>query len=209
MIIIYKTLIRPHLEQCVQLWNPAVEHGNWSLILRLEGVQRRYTRLIDGVGLLPYSKRLDLLGLTTLVERRARGDLIEVYKAKHGFTKLNGVFKFGKSKLNILSSINVNDSSSICKLKRNYINERVRNFWNKLPSYVKNSQSVNCFKSNLDNFKYVCLNLGGREQGHFWELSFEVLNRIESNNYLLKKESHNEYLKLNPYVAKKKFINIH
>ena len=208
MIRIYKTLIRPHLEQCVQLWNPAVEHGNWSLILRLEGVQRRYTRLIDEVGLLPYSKRLDLLELTTLVERRARGDLIEVYKAKHGFTKLNGVFKFGKSKLNILSSINVNDSSSICKLKRNYINERVRNFWNKLPSYVKNSQSVNSFKNNLDKCKYVCLSLGGREQGHFWEVSFKVLDRIENNNYLLNKEKHNSYLKLNPYVAKKKFINI-
>ena len=43
------------------------------------------------VGLLPYSERLDLLELTTLVERRARGDLIEVYKAKHGFNKLNGL----------------------------------------------------------------------------------------------------------------------
>ena len=75
-----------------------MEHGNWSLILRLEGVQRRFTRMIDEVGLLPYSARLDLLELTTLVERRARGDLIEVYKAKHGFNKLNGVLKFGKSK---------------------------------------------------------------------------------------------------------------
>ena len=192
----------------MQLWNPAAEHGNWSLILRLEGVQRRFTRMIDEVGLLPYSERLDLLELTTLVERRARGDLIEVYKAKHGLTKLNGVLKFGQSKSNILSSINVNDSSSICKLKRNFINERVRNFWNKLPNYVKNSQSVNCFKSNLDKFKNVCLSLGGSEQGHFWELSREVLDRIESNDYLLNKENHNTYLKLNPYVAKRKFINI-
>ena len=33
MLRVYKTLIRPHLEYCVQLWNPAAEHGNWSLIL--------------------------------------------------------------------------------------------------------------------------------------------------------------------------------
>ena len=47
MLRIYKTLIRPHLEYCVQLWNPAPEHGNWSQILKIEGVQRRFTRMID------------------------------------------------------------------------------------------------------------------------------------------------------------------
>ena len=36
-------------------------HGNWSLILELEGVQRSFTRMIDGVGLLTYRDRLDKL----------------------------------------------------------------------------------------------------------------------------------------------------
>ena len=81
MLPVYETLIRPHLEYCVQLWNPVPEHGNWLLILKLEGVQRRFTRMIDGVGLLPYSERLETLKLTTLIERHARGDLIEVFKA--------------------------------------------------------------------------------------------------------------------------------
>ena len=66
MLRVYKTLIRPHLEYCVQLWNPAAEHGNWSLILRIESVQRRFTRMIEEVGLLPYSERLQILQLTTL-----------------------------------------------------------------------------------------------------------------------------------------------
>ena len=47
---VYKTLIRPYLEYCVQLWNPVPEHDNCSLILKLEGVQSRFTRMGDGVG---------------------------------------------------------------------------------------------------------------------------------------------------------------
>ena len=33
----------------------------------------------------------------------------------------------------------------------------------------------------------------------------DVLDRIEGNNYIENKKVHNEYLKLNPFVAKKKF----
>ena len=63
MIAIYKALIRPHLEYCVQLWNPPAAHGSWGTVLELESVQRRFTRLIDEVGTLPYSRRLEILNL--------------------------------------------------------------------------------------------------------------------------------------------------
>ena len=38
MINIYKSLVRPNLEYCVQLWNPIPKHGNWALIMELESV---------------------------------------------------------------------------------------------------------------------------------------------------------------------------
>ena len=44
--------------------------------------------MINGIGLLPYSERLEILGLTTLAERRAIGDLIEVYKEHMIFLSL-------------------------------------------------------------------------------------------------------------------------
>ena len=208
MLRIYKTLIMPHLEYCVQLSNPAAEHGNWSLILRIESVQRRFTR-IEKVGLLSYSERLQILELTTLAERRSRGDLIEVYKASKGLSQLSGVLNFSRSGFNILCKQGKCKDSYINRVRRNFLNDRVTSIWNKLPTEVKISSSLNVLKSILELFKCKTKALGICGTGDFWEISDEVLNRIEGVNYLENKLKHNTYLKDNPIVAKKKLINIH
>ena len=86
MLNIYKSLVRPHLEYCVQIWEPAAKHGNWGTILEIEDVQRHFIRMMDGIGLLPYEERLQKLNLTTLLERMMRGDLIETFKIMAGLT---------------------------------------------------------------------------------------------------------------------------
>ena len=58
----------------------------------IENVQRRYTRLIDGIGLRTYGERLNALSLTTLLERRARGDLIETFKIVGGIVSYGSKF---------------------------------------------------------------------------------------------------------------------
>ena len=82
--------------------------------------------MIDDIGLLPYSERLDILGLMTLVERRARGDLIEVYNAKHGFSLSSDVFKFSRSGLNLLSKFGHTSNAKCNALKRNCLSESLR-----------------------------------------------------------------------------------
>ena len=66
--------------------------------------------MIDEVGLLPYSERQETLKLTTLIERHARGDLIEVFilmlRSKKEFSSINGVFKFSRSGMNLISTFN-------------------------------------------------------------------------------------------------------
>ena len=47
MLKLYKSLVRPHLEYCVQLWSPMASHGNWKSIMSLEDVQRSFTRQMD------------------------------------------------------------------------------------------------------------------------------------------------------------------
>ena len=80
-------------------------------------------------------------------------------------------------------------------------------FWNKLPKDVKLSGSVDTFKINLQGYKTN--NENNTMNGNFWDVSHEVLTRIEGEGYLENKASHNEYLKLNLFAARKKFINIH
>ena len=46
----------------------------------LESIQRKVTRAISGLRDFTYKQRLESLGLTTLLERRMRGDLIETFK---------------------------------------------------------------------------------------------------------------------------------
>ena len=96
------------------------------MILALNGVQRRFTRLIDEIGTLPYSQRLDILNLTTLAERRNRGDLIEAYKAANRKSSIRNLFNIGRSGINSVSEIRV--SSKVQHLSRNIFNEKSHKF---------------------------------------------------------------------------------
>jgi len=55
MMSLYKTLARPHLEYCSQIWNTDIK--------LIEGVQRRATKLVTGMQGLHYDERLKQLGL--------------------------------------------------------------------------------------------------------------------------------------------------
>ena len=85
LIPFYKAFVRPHLKYAVQVWAPTARHGNWGIIMEIEDCQRQFTRIIEGMGLLSYRLRLQRLRLTTLLERRMRGDLIETFKIINGF----------------------------------------------------------------------------------------------------------------------------
>ena len=69
-------MIRPHLEYAVQVWNPRLLGD----IESLEKVQRRATKIPTKLSKLSYDQRLAELGLTSLKDRRVRGDLIQMFK---------------------------------------------------------------------------------------------------------------------------------
>ena len=169
MLKAYKSIIRPHLEYCCQAWSPNARHGNWKIIMEIESVQRTFTRLVTGMDSLTYHERLKKLGLTTLLERRMRGDLIEAFKI------LNGLNDYGNKFFNLSARTN-NLVARPGSTNMDFFGERVIKFWNKLPEYVKTKNSVNGFKNALDKFrKNGILN---ELRGQFWELSSEIFNRI-------------------------------
>ena len=89
---LYATFVRPHLEYAASVWNPYAKKD----IKLIEKVQRRVTKLPSSARNLSYEERLKKFNLTTLQERRERGDAIQLYKFNNGITvmalmKLTGI----------------------------------------------------------------------------------------------------------------------
>ena len=75
--LLYKTVVIPHLEYAASVWSPR----KMEQIKKIEGIERRATKYIPEMSNLTYPERLRKPKLPTLLLRRLRGDLIEVYKS--------------------------------------------------------------------------------------------------------------------------------
>lgn len=195
MLNIYKSLIRPQLEYCVQIWNLTPRYGNWALILEIEKVQRDFTRRIQGLGLLSYRDRLTELDLTTLLERRARGDLIECFKIFRGLTNYGAnLLNLSRSGYNLVRKANKGDKVA------DFFPERIINYWNKLPDELKEVETVTSYKVKLQQFKVMNLET---LSGQFWELSEVIFTKMETSN----RDSYVDYMVQNKSVANRRFIS--
>ena len=149
-VMLYKALVRSHLEYAIAVWCP-YKKGDIS---SLEKVQRRATKLIGSIKHLPYVDRLIQLKLPTLKYRRARGDMIEVFKILHGFYD-------NTSNINLTPHVGVATRGNKYKLykksvkydlKMHFFTNSVVSLWNSLPDEVVDSNTTNCFKGRLDKF---------------------------------------------------------
>ena len=98
-----------------------------------------------------YPERLEALDLFSLETRRLRGQLIEVFKILRGFDNVDYREMFQLSE-----GVTRNNGYKL-ELKRynrdlcgNYFTYSICNHWNALPSDIVNSNSVEQFKSRLD-----------------------------------------------------------
>jgi hypothetical protein len=147
---LYTALVRPHLEYAVQVWNPYLK----SDITSIEGVQRRATKLVSELRNMSYEERLKKLNLTTLEERRQRGDLIEQFKIvkkfdvvdwHHPLTPLSDHYGTRSHNNGFEKQLVRN-----CNQRSNFFTNRVANDWNRLPREIIEQNNVNCFKNKID-----------------------------------------------------------
>ena len=80
MITIWNSLVRPCLDYCSPVWSP--RPSNFQEIDLLEGIQRSFTRQIDGMEGLDYAQRLEKLHMYSIQRRNERFKIINIYKIK-------------------------------------------------------------------------------------------------------------------------------
>jgi ribonucleases P/MRP protein subunit RPP40 len=121
-----------------------------------ERVRHWATRLVPGFSKLPYEERLERMNLTTLKQRRLRGDMIEVYKYINKKYNVNDLELLPRS-----TAVGMETRGNSMKLKKrncnrqrraNFVGFRVVNAWNQLPENVTASTSVNCSKGRYDRW---------------------------------------------------------
>ena len=109
--------------------------------------------MVTGLKQLSYQQRLDSLGLTTLAERRCRGDLLETFKILKGKENID-CRKFFKMDPNVHgvrgNSLRIFTPSVRTTLRKSFFSQRVLRSWNGLTQQAVDSDTLNAFKSQLD-----------------------------------------------------------
>ena len=150
MVTLFISHIRPILDYASSVWSV----GYVGDLVKLESVQRRWTREVKDMSRLAYGRRLKLLHLFSIRGRMQRSDLIKVWKA---FNAEVDVGLAGLLERNFHESTrghNLKLSNPLCRgdARRRFWSVRCVAVWNELPQDIVQSETVEAFKRKLDAF---------------------------------------------------------
>ena len=152
MMLLYKSLVRSHLEYCCVLWNPKLV----SHIQLLESVQRSFTARIWGLEHLNYWERLKALKLMSLQRRRERYIIIHMWKILNLRCPNDvGISFSSPSRLGIRA--NIPTLSKVCSQRNQSIYDSSfavmgPKLWNIIPSCLHQITDQQQFKIQLTTY---------------------------------------------------------
>ena len=146
LIPLHKSLVRHFLEYGGVLWSALATRAQ---VRAVEKVQMRALEMIHGMEGKAYEEQLSSLKLTTLSYRRCRGMMIEMWKHFN-------IYEEGVITPSFQKAFSARRKLDCHRFKANGIHKKTfyaaaAIAWNKLPLSVRNSGTLNDFKSNLDN----------------------------------------------------------
>ena len=117
----------------------------------IEKVQERAVNMVVGLRSKDYSGKLRELKLTTLQERRIRGDMIQTWKYLHnqnpGGEKLfkRSEEQHARSSRHTTKPLNICVPNSRLDIRKNFYTSRCVGRWHSLPHEVQNAEELNGF----------------------------------------------------------------
>ena len=120
----------------------------------MENVQRRVATLVDGFYRMSYSERLKKLNLSSLVYRRARGNMIEIFKHFHSFDNCTLLENFRPqnrpSRKHDYQLVWKAPKDRVRGLQEKFFYYRVIKTWTELTKEIVYVKSMGLFKNKLD-----------------------------------------------------------
>ena len=148
MVTLYTSQIRTIIDYCSCIWN--VDYlGDLHL---LEGVQRRWTKQVDGLADLDYGARLHALRLFSGCGRLIRADMIKCWKTFHCLEDnvgLASVFSLAPVVGTRRHRFKLSVSIWHADLRRRFFSVRTVALWNSLLADVVKADSLDAFKKGL------------------------------------------------------------
>ena len=117
-------------------------------------MQRRATKLVTQISNLDYPSRLKRLNLPSLVYRRRRADVLQIYRILSGIDHLNSnlIVQLDNSSRTRGHSKKLIKPRVTSTIKQHTLGYRVIQDWNSLPEEVVTAETVNVFKTRLEKF---------------------------------------------------------
>jgi len=131
---LYSSLVRPHLESCIQLWSP--QHRKDMDLL--EWVQRRTTEMIQGLEHVSYEDKLLEFELFSLKKRRLLGGLVVAFQyLKRAYKEdRDKIFCRACSNRTKVNGFKLKEGRFRLDTRKAFFTIRVVKHWNRLPREV-------------------------------------------------------------------------